>query len=83
MQQTQASEEQDISFQAQIPCNTYQETFTQHWNEIWLFLQEELAVSHGQYNGTVFNSYLIKVMTEIANPHQMPSTSGSHVVVAN
>ena len=34
-QQKQASEEQDVLFQAQIPCNIYQETFPQHWNEIW------------------------------------------------
>ena len=48
MQQKQVSEEHYISFQAQIPHKTYQETFTQYWNEICPSLQEEPAISHGQ-----------------------------------
>ena len=44
----QASEEQDISFKAQISCSTYQETFLLCSNEILPFLQEEPAVSYCQ-----------------------------------
>ena len=50
----QMSEEQDMKFNAQIPCSTYQETFPQCWNEIWLFLQEEPAISHCQCKWHVF-----------------------------
>ena len=52
-----ASEEQDILFQAQIPHSTFQETFPQHWNEIWPFLQEGSTASHGIW---LSNSYLKK-----------------------
>ena len=43
-----ASEVQDISFQAQDICYTYQETISQCWNKIWPFLHGETVVSHGQ-----------------------------------
>ena len=34
-------------------------------------------------NGMVFNTYLKKNITEIANPHQMPTTSQSLTITAN
>ena len=40
---------QDIPFQAQVICNTYQETIYHHWNEIQTFLHGETAISHGQH----------------------------------
>ena len=71
----QHSKNKPKKIQAQIPCTTYQETFPQHWNEIWLFPQEEPAISHGQckQHGFQFLSQK-KIMREITNPNQMLTT---------
>ena len=48
MHQKQAAEVQDISFQAQFTCTTYQETIHQCWHKIQPFLHGGTAISHGQ-----------------------------------
>ena len=82
-QQQQASEAQDVSFQAQDICYTYQETISQCWNKIQPFLHGETVISYGQCKWHGFQFLPKNIMAEIANHSLSPTTLRSHRVLAN
>ena len=60
MEQNQASEEQDISFKAQIPSSTYQETFPNVGMRSGCSFKKNQPSPIANANGMVFSSYLEK-----------------------